>query len=278
MKKVVLLLVIFVTVLGITACNPFHTHTGNGEYIVVKEPTCTTEGESQMYCIECGEVAVTVPIPATGHKEVIIPAVEPTATENGSTEGKYCNTCNTVLIKPVVIEKNAKTTYTVSVVDTEGNPIAGVEVTFCPKGGTEMPWPTDAEGKATMKTSKEMTVKINEVPIGYKYNKLGQTLDFDTNGNLTVTLTVLTPFVINVIDQNGNAISGVKVQMCGADGSCRMPINTDVDGIATYPYEYGYFYAQLTTLPDGYSVEDIDAYYDFVDGVATIVLYHETLE
>ena len=104
MKKVLFLLMIFVAVLCITACNPFHTHTGNGEYTVAKEPTCTEDGESQMLCTECGEVAVTVPIPATGHKEVIIPAVEPTCTETGFTEGKYCIVCATILIKPSVVD------------------------------------------------------------------------------------------------------------------------------------------------------------------------------
>ena len=103
MKKVLFLLIIFVAVLGISSCNPFHTHTGNGEYTVAKEPTCTTEGESQMLCTECGEVAVTVPIPAKGHTEVIIPAVEPTCTETGLTEGKYCSVCDTLLVKPSVV-------------------------------------------------------------------------------------------------------------------------------------------------------------------------------
>ncbi len=104
MKKALFLLIIFVAVLGITACNPFHTHTGNGEYTVAKEPTCTEDGESQMLCIECGAVAVTVPIPATGHTEVVIPAVEPTCTETGLTEGKYCSVCDTILVKPSVVD------------------------------------------------------------------------------------------------------------------------------------------------------------------------------
>jgi hypothetical protein len=168
--------------------------------------------------------------------------------------------------------KDEKTTYVVTVVDNEGNPIPGVSVIFCPKGGVEMPWPTDAEGKASQKTSKEMTAKLTELPVGYEFDKLGQTLQFDTEGKLTITLTALAPFIIKVVDQDGNAISGVKVQMCDAGGSCRMPTTTGADGTASYPFEKGDFHAQLTTLPEGYSVEDQDAYYDFVDGVATITL------
>ena len=97
MKKVLLLLVILVAVLGITACNPFHTHTGNGEYTVVKEPTCISEGQAQMLCAECGMVAITVPVPKIEHTEEIISAVESTCTETGLTEGKYCSFCDEVL-------------------------------------------------------------------------------------------------------------------------------------------------------------------------------------
>ena len=104
MKKVLIFLILSAAILSITGCNPFHTHTGNGEYTVVKEPTCTEAGEAQMLCTECGEAAVTVPVPATGHTEVIIPAVEPTCTETGLTEGKYCSVCDIICVKPIVVD------------------------------------------------------------------------------------------------------------------------------------------------------------------------------
>lgn len=166
-----------------------------------------------------------------------------------------------------------KTTYTVTVVDGEGNPVPGVNLTFTPKGSTAIPFPTDSEGKASYKTDKELTVTVTEIPTGYSYDKLNVAQSFGADGTLTVTLTALAPFVIKVVDQDGNLISGVKVQMCDSAGSCRMPRTTGEDGTVSYPYEEGDFHAQLTAgAPDGYTVDDPAEYYDFVDGVATITL------
>ena len=95
---------ILVAILGITACNPTHSHVGNGDYTVIKDPTCTTKGESQMICSECGEVAITVSVPATGHSEVVVPAVNPTCTTTGLTEGKYCSVCDTILVNQTVTD------------------------------------------------------------------------------------------------------------------------------------------------------------------------------
>ena len=41
-------------------------------------------------------------IPPTGHTEVTDPAVEPTCTDTGLTEGKHCSVCNTVLTAQAV--------------------------------------------------------------------------------------------------------------------------------------------------------------------------------
>ena len=61
----------------------------------VVEATCTEDGsyDSVVYCSVCGEEISrdTVTVPALGHTEEIIPAVEATCTEPGLTEGKKCS-------------------------------------------------------------------------------------------------------------------------------------------------------------------------------------------
>lgn len=165
-----------------------------------------------------------------------------------------------------------KVLYTIIVVDDEGNPVKGVEIEFSPKGGMSIPFPTDAEGKAAYKTDKELSVAVKEIPGGYSYDKMNVAQKFGSDNTLTITLTTLAPFIIRVVDQDGNPVAGVKVQMCDEAGSCRMPVSTEENGEASYAYEEGNFHAQLTVVPDGYSVENPEEYYNFVDGVATITI------
>ncbi|MBQ7230389.1 MAG: S-layer homology domain-containing protein, partial [Oscillospiraceae bacterium] len=68
----------------------------------VVEATCTEDGsyDSVVYCTVCGEELSrdTVTVPALGHTEEIIPAVEATCTEPGLTEGVKCSVCGEILV------------------------------------------------------------------------------------------------------------------------------------------------------------------------------------
>ena len=171
---------------------------------------------------------------------------------------------------------NGKTKYTVTVVDEDGNPVEGVEITFHFESGTDMPFDTDENGQVSQNLSSKVKASVTDLPKGYTYDKMEEEQSFDANGKLTITIAKeeeKAPLVILVVDQYGNPIQGIDVQACDSEGACRIPTTTDAEGKGYYSYEDTELHAKLSSkLPEGYSVADPDQYYDFVGGVATIVI------
>ncbi len=62
----------------------------------VTAPTCAAEGYTTYTCSRCSHSYKDNYTPATGHTVVVDPAVAPTCTASGKTEGKHCSVCNTV--------------------------------------------------------------------------------------------------------------------------------------------------------------------------------------
>lgn len=172
-----------------------------------------------------------------------------------------------------------KKTYTVTVVDEEGNAVKGAYVAFAAEGGTPIPFETDADGKATRTSDKSITITLVSIPGGYESDKVGSVLTPDADGNVTVTVkkaAVEDPYVILVIDNNGAPVAGVTVQMCSLAGSCRVPVVTGEDGKAEYAFEEGEFKVQLTGgiagVPEGYTIENPDDNFYFDGKLCTITL------
>lgn len=69
-----------------------------GEGVITSEPGCTTDGNKEFTCSECGKTKNEV-VNRTGHTEVVIPAVAATCTTTGLTEGKHCSVCGTVTVE-----------------------------------------------------------------------------------------------------------------------------------------------------------------------------------
>ena len=87
---------------------PEHTH--SYQSAVTKTATCTEKG-IRTYTCSCGNT-YTESIEATDHKPVTDPAVAPTETTAGKTEGSHCSVCKEVLKKQEVIPALGKPEHT----------------------------------------------------------------------------------------------------------------------------------------------------------------------
>lgn len=82
-------------------------------------PTCTAGGVKTFTCGGCGD-SYTEALPALGHIETTLPAVAPTCTTVGQTEGLHCSTCGTVFITQEILP---------ALGHAEGEPVITVEPT-----------------------------------------------------------------------------------------------------------------------------------------------------
>lgn len=74
-----------------------------GDFEILKNPTCTEKGQKGKICKKCGKITEKADIPETGHAPVTDPAVAPTETTDGLTEGSHCGVCGVVLQAQEVI-------------------------------------------------------------------------------------------------------------------------------------------------------------------------------
>ena len=77
---------------------------------------------------------------------------------------------------------------------------------------------------------------------------------------------------VAVVDEEGNPIVGVFVQLC-TEETCLMPVKTDDAGVAMFtPANEAEYHAKLTKVPEGYEAEAEDFYFADGETELTIVL------
>lgn len=75
-----------------------------GDRETLKNPTCTEKGQTGVVCHKCGKVKDKKDdLEPTGHTPVTDPAMAPTETTDGLTEGSHCGVCGVVLQAQEVI-------------------------------------------------------------------------------------------------------------------------------------------------------------------------------
>lgn len=73
-------------------------HMVEKDEVILKAATCTEKGEKGVKCRNCGKIEKKTEILALGHTWVEDPAVEPTETSVGYTQGSHCSRCGAVQV------------------------------------------------------------------------------------------------------------------------------------------------------------------------------------
>ncbi len=149
--KLTFVLLICALITTIAGCGLFDdpgdtTHTHEYTEQITKPATCTEMGEKTMTC-SCGDSYIEA-FDMLPHTEEAIPAVAPTCTEAGLTEGKKCSVCDTVIVAQQPVDAKGHTEEEIPAVAptcTEAGLTAGKKCTVCDTV-TVAQQPVDAKG------------------------------------------------------------------------------------------------------------------------------------
>ena len=152
-------------------------------------------------------------------------------------------------------------TYTVTVLDGENTPVVGVKLVIT-DGNSYPTATTDKDGKASVQLPEATTVSVmvTSVPNGYvKPEKVsGVYHGVFASGATEFTLTVekekdnKVAYTVKVVDQNGDAVEGMSIQLCPNGVCLAEKFVTDANGEITVKLNAGYSVDVKLEGLDGY--------------------------
>lgn len=173
--------------------------------------------------------------------------------------------------------------YTVTILDIFGNPIEGIKLKFTYGESETEVLTTGADGKATKKIDTYDDVIVEFVELG-NYGNLTKT-QRNLNGDTEKTLTLPTKATVTVVDEEGNPVEGVMVQICHS--VCLTPSYTNAEGkVVAGISSTEQIKAAILTVPVGYGIPeaigeyqglDIHAYFEEGTYEVTITVITDTI-
>lgn len=156
---------------------------------------------------------------------------------------------------------DGKEEYTFILRDTDLNPVEGASVMVNVNGTNDEVKTTDANGTVVFRVRKGamlVMVEVLEVPEEYD---IDQTIFRFEEGKLLTSNAAVKKDVyqIKVVDQNGDAVEGVQVQLCFGETCMATKPFTDVNGQASYAisgYSVENAYVSINAVPNGYALKD----------------------
>ena len=168
--------------------------------------------------------------------------------------------------------------YTITVVDNNNNPVVGVVIGVMATGYQSHI--TNQNGKVSFTPDKaDFKVQIVTVPKAYdkpadlSLNFASGSKELTVRLNKTTVADTKVTYTVTVLDQDGNPVSGVTVQLC-TDALC-YDTTTDLDGIGTKDLEPGVEYkVAIPKAPEGYTAPS--GYFDTIGADETEITINIT--
>ncbi len=171
-----------------------------------------------------------------------------------------CDDCGETLSQATPTE-----TYTVTLLDDDFNPVEGASIQIRVNGANKEVKVTDANGKVTFDVitgAVLVQAGIIDVPAEYSVKDGFELVGFEGNKELRIVGVIKNEtYTVKVVDQDGNAVEGVQLQLCFGETCMTNKPYTNTDGIASWMvdgslYSVDTAYVSINKLPNEYELKE----------------------